>query len=134
VAVYGNVDLGELTQNHAPAVGSSTSIANGGISPSIWGFRGSEDLGGGLKANFNLEGHFAADTGAAGGNGTTGAAALFRRQSNVGLSSADFGTPPWATNTARQSWHSLQQIRVGCVKISPAFIHGPTTQASSPQA
>ena len=92
VVLYGNVDLGLLTQNHSPAGGSSTRIANGGISPSIWGFRGSEDLGGGLKAHFNLEGHFAADTGAAGGNGTTGAAALFRRQSNVGLSSADLGT------------------------------------------
>ena len=92
VVLYGNVDLGLLTQNHSPAGGSSTSIANGGSSPSIWGFRGSEDLGGGLKANFNLEGHFAADTGAAGGNATTGVAALFRRQSNVGLSSADLGT------------------------------------------
>ncbi|MEO5659211.1 MAG: porin [Polaromonas sp.] len=86
VTVYGTVDLGVLTQNHAPAGGSSTTIANGGISPSIWGFRGSEDLGNGLKANFNLEGHFFADTGAGTGN------ILFRRQSNVGLSSANFGT------------------------------------------
>lgn len=83
--VYGNVDLGVLTQNHSPAGGSSTSIANGGISPSIWGFRGSEDLGGGLKASFNLEGHFAADTGASDPR-------LFRRQSNVALSSSSLGT------------------------------------------
>lgn len=89
VTVYGNVDLGVLTQNHAT---HKTQLFNGGISPSIWGFRGSEDLGGGLKATFNLEGHIAADTGAAGGNATTGAAALFRRQSNVGLSSSDWGT------------------------------------------
>ncbi len=86
VTVYGNVDIGVLTQNHAPAGGSSTIIASGGISPSIWGFRGSEDLGDGLKANFNLEGHFSADTGASIGS------AIFRRQSNVGLSSANFGT------------------------------------------
>ncbi len=85
VTLYGNVDLGVLVQNHAPGGGSTTSIANGGISPSIWGFRGSEDLGGGLKANFNLEGHFAADTGVSDPR-------LFRRQSNVGLSSANFGT------------------------------------------
>ncbi len=89
VTVYGTVDLGLLTQNHAT---NKTQVYNGGISPSIWGFRGSEDLGGGLKAHFNLEGHIAADTGAAGGNATTGAGALFRRQSNVGLSSADWGT------------------------------------------
>ncbi|MES2941482.1 MAG: porin [Pseudomonadota bacterium] len=89
VTVYGNIDLGVLTQNNAVV---KTQIYNGGISPSIWGFRGAEDLGGGLKANFNLEGHIAADTGAAGGNATSGTAALFRRQSNVGLSSSDWGS------------------------------------------
>ena len=89
VTVYGTLDLGVLTQNHAVV---KTQLYNGGTSPSIWGFRGSEDLGGGLKAHFNLEGHIAADTGEAGGNATTGEARLFRRQSNVGLSSADFGT------------------------------------------
>lgn len=85
VTIYGNVDLGVLTQNHAPATASSTTLANGGISPSIWGFRGAEDLGNGLKAVFNLEGHFYADTGVSDSR-------LFRRQSNVGLSSANFGT------------------------------------------
>jgi len=85
VALYGNVDLGLLSRNHAPVGGSTTSMANGGISPSIWGMRGSEDLGNGLKANFNLEGHFAADTGASDPR-------LFRRQSNVGLSSANWGS------------------------------------------
>lgn len=85
VTVYGNVDLGVLWQhNEAPTV-SSTQIYNGGIAPSIWGFRGSEDLGDGLKANFNLESHFSADTGASVGP-------LFRRQANVGLSSASMGT------------------------------------------
>ncbi len=85
VTMYGIVDVGVLTQNHAAAGAAKTSVASGGIAPSIWGFRGTEDLGGGLKANFNLEGHVAADTGAAIGP-------LLRRQSNVGLSSADFGT------------------------------------------
>lgn len=84
VTVYGNVDVGVLTQNHAPASTASTTMANGGISPSIWGFRGAEDLGDGLKANFNLEGHFYADTGVSDPR-------LFRRQSNVGLSGG-FGT------------------------------------------
>jgi predicted porin len=87
VTVYGNLDVGVLTQNHAPAGTASTTMANGGISPSIWGFRGSEDLGDGLKANFNLEGHFAPDTGElVGGANLGGSGTLFRRQSNVGLS------------------------------------------------
>ena len=90
VTVYGTVDVGLLTQNHTVGalgndIGSTQSVANGGISPSIWGFKGSEDLGNGLKASFNLEAHFSADTGA--GTGAT----AFRRQANVGLSSANWG-------------------------------------------
>ncbi|MEO6351985.1 MAG: porin [Burkholderiaceae bacterium] len=85
VTVYGNLDVGVLTQNHAPAGTASTTMASSGISPSIWGFRGTEDLGDGLKANFNLEGHFYADTGVSDPR-------LFRRQSNVGISSAGLGT------------------------------------------
>ena len=85
VTIYGAIDLGLLVQNNEGPGVASTQLYNGGISPSIWGFRGSEDLGGGLKANFNLESHYSADTGA-------GTASLFRRQSNVGFSSATMGT------------------------------------------
>jgi predicted porin len=86
VVLYGNIDIGVLTQNKAVTDNApKTTVANGGISPSIWGMRGSEDLGGGLKAVFNLEGHFSADTGQSDPR-------LFRRQSNIGLSSATLGT------------------------------------------
>lgn len=86
VTVYGNIDLGLLTQSNVKA-NESSELYNGGISPSIWGFRGTEDLGGGLKAMFNLEAHFYADTGAGQGPGI-----MFRRQSNVGFSSVGMGT------------------------------------------
>jgi predicted porin len=81
VTIYGNVDLGLMTGNND----TQNQVYNGGISPSIWGFRGTEDLGGGLKASFNLEAHFDADTGAQVGG-------MFRRQSNIALSSASLGT------------------------------------------
>lgn len=84
VTLYGNIDLGLLTQSNVKA-NESTELYNAGISPSYWGLRGSEDLGGGLKANFNLESHFSADTGA-------GVGGMFRRQANVGFSSASMGT------------------------------------------
>jgi predicted porin len=48
------------------------------------GFKGSEDLGGGLKANFVLEHGFSADTGQA-------ASRFWGRESTVGLSHASFG-------------------------------------------
>jgi predicted porin len=89
VTIYGIVDVGFEFQNNANASGDSlSSLQNGGILPSIWGFKGSEDLGGGLKAVFNLEGDFGGDTG---GLRFGGALNLFGRQANVGLS-GDFGT------------------------------------------
>lgn len=54
-----------------------------------FGIKGSEDLGDGLKANFQLESNFSARDGAAGkdsaGTGTNGTV-LFDREANVGLS------------------------------------------------
>jgi len=90
VTIYGTVDAGLQYRNHsADNAGSLTEIHSGGISPSIWGLRGVEDLGNGLKATFNLEGHYSSDTGTL----TTGpgfSSELFRRQANVGLS-GDWG-------------------------------------------
>jgi predicted porin len=44
---------------------SQTVLQSGGVSGSRWGIKGSEDLGGGLKANFQLEQGFSLDTGKA---------------------------------------------------------------------
>jgi len=57
-----------------------------GYNTSRLGFRGTEDLGGGLAASFWLESGLANDTGAAGGGGTQ----LFNRRSTVSLS-GNFG-------------------------------------------
>jgi predicted porin len=59
---------------------SLTRISSGGAQGSRWGLRGSEDLGGGLKAVFQLESGFNIDTGTSGQGG-----ALFGRQAYVGL-------------------------------------------------
>lgn len=83
-SLYGILDIGLTTRNHAPPGSPATSVDNGGLSPSIWGFRGSEDLGNGLKASFNLEGQFKTDDG-------TQIGQYFRRQANIGISSAHFG-------------------------------------------
>lgn len=57
--------------------GVSTKMTSGGVSGSRLGFKGTEDLGGGLKANFLLE---------EGIDLTSGAAAGFNRQAYVGVS------------------------------------------------
>jgi predicted porin len=57
-----------------------TKVDSGGLNTSRWGMKGSEDLGGGLKANFQLEQGFDLSTGAAQSGKT------FNRQAWVGLS------------------------------------------------
>ena len=96
VTLYGLVDayVGTLKTNNLRQTG--VNLANpaggsgGGFNTSRFGFKGSEDLGGGLKANFVLEGGFDPSTGAANSYTSpfTGAtsSATFGRQSWVGLS------------------------------------------------
>ena len=64
-----------------------TIVGSGGLNGSRFGFRITEDLGGGLAAIGNLEGGLSIDTGASGQGGL-----LFGRQANVGVASASLGT------------------------------------------
>jgi len=79
VSIYGIADVwfGRTTASGLP---TQTVLNSGGVSGSRFGFKGSEDLGGGLKANFLLEQGFNIDTGA------TTAGQAFSRQSYVGFS------------------------------------------------
>lgn len=75
VAVGGQKALVAGTQNQA----SVSTVYNGGLTGSRLGFRGTEDLGGGLKANFQLEQRFSMATGDLSG-------VFFNGASTVGLS------------------------------------------------
>lgn len=90
VTIYGLVDAG-ITHESGGANGNVTKLATGVQSGNRLGFKGTEDLGGGLKANFTLENGFDLDTGA------QRQGALFGRQAWVGLSGG-FG----AVNLGRQ--------------------------------
>ena len=81
VTVYGVVDTGLA---YVKGQESVSGLLNSGNSTSRLGFRGVEDLGNGLKAEFVLEGQVNPDDG--------GSALDFKRQSTVGLNSAEFGT------------------------------------------
>ena len=135
IEIYGVLDIAAGTVQHSlstdsqfPAtvnpvsvtptsIGNSVSgMFNGGISDSRWGLRGTEDLGGGMKAFFVLEQGFNAPTGSV-NNGAGALAAnsptkatvsantsldgqMFNRQSNVGLSDATLGSIAFGRNYA----------------------------------
>jgi predicted porin len=85
ITIYGIVDAGLNYERGNPA-GSVVKLTSGVQSGSRLGFRGVEDLGGGLSAKFVLETGLAVDTG-----GFNQGNLAFGRQSWVGLS-GDFGT------------------------------------------
>jgi predicted porin len=88
VTIYGIADAGYTYANKALNDGSKnySAINSGAESGSRLGFRGTEDLGNGLSANFHVVMGFAVDTGTSLQNGST-----FGRWSTVGLSSKTLG-------------------------------------------
>ncbi len=92
VTLYGSVDGGlAYIHNVAGANGANVSseyrFASGTLHGNRWGFRGSEDLGGGAAAVFVLENGFDIGTGVYNQGGRE-----FGRQAAVGLADKTFGT------------------------------------------
>jgi len=88
--LYGILDVSAVSNSNGGTSGtqsqSLTGIADGTWLPSLWGMKGSEDLGDGMKANFQLESDLRSITGVSGDTTPK----LFNRFSTVGLS-GDFG-------------------------------------------
>lgn len=96
MTLYGSLDAGvgyvsNLRGAHAFIAEQGTYQAD------RWGFKGVEDLGGGLKTIFTLESGFSTINGAMSSPGT-----LFNRQAYVGLSDATWGTVTLGRQT---DWH-----------------------------
>lgn len=89
VTLYGAIDTSlRYTTNSKGANGPASEIqlTQGAIQGSRWGLRGSEDLGNGTKALFDLEGGFLVNNGTIDQQGQ-----LFGRQAWVGLSNPTYG-------------------------------------------
>ncbi|WP_114812489.1 porin [Paraburkholderia kururiensis] len=85
VTLYGVIDEGfNYTSNSGGH--SAYQLASGYAQGSRWGLKGSEDLGGGLKAIFTLENGFDVNSGRLGQGGR-----MFGRQAFVGLTSSQYG-------------------------------------------
>jgi len=93
VTLWGIMDL-NVQHLRATGTGSTNAMGNGSLSTSQLGFRGVEDLGGGLRANFWLEGSLNPDTGTGRNSNTNnqpsgatnaGGSLTFDRRSYVGL-------------------------------------------------
>ncbi|SOY42703.1 Porin [Cupriavidus taiwanensis] len=95
VTLYGQVDA--FVGSTRASGGERTAILGaGGMQTSYWGMRGTEDLGDGLKAIFDLNGFYRVDTGRFGRADTDG---FLTRSAYVGLQSSRYGTVRLGRNT-----------------------------------
>ena len=103
VQIYGTIDAGLVKRTDA-------TLAIGKRAANTLGFKGTEDLGNGLKALFQIEMRYEPDTGTVENNGRP----LFQGQSRVGLQ-GDFGmvrlgrglTPFQEVVGSFEPWHGL---------------------------
>ncbi|SAL25378.1 porin [Caballeronia sordidicola] len=87
VTLYGVIDAGIGYVHNAQGNEKLVGMINGNLSGDRWGLKGQEDLGGGLKAIFQLENGFDIGTGRLGQGGRE-----FGRQAFVGLTADQYGT------------------------------------------
>lgn len=104
--IYGIVDTGvefaRATAGTGVPANRSTAVASGSLSASRLGFRGTEDLGGGLRSGFLLEHGFDADTGA-----NTGLI-FWGRESWVSIGSREWGDLRLGYNYTPAFWVVLR--------------------------
>jgi predicted porin len=135
VTVYGLIDMGyTATENSlTTAAGatttkkqSTTGNGDGALATSRFGVRGTEDLGGGLKANFVLE-YDLVDVGV-GGNGQQNTATSANATQSAGTNDAGFG--------ARYSWVGLEDAKLGQLRLGrqEQSIHSVVTGGSAGMA
>ncbi len=127
VTVYGIVDAGYNSLEETAATGAKTTVisaarSNGEAATSRIGFRGTEDLGGGLKANFVLESGIAADTAL-----TFGGRAFWAGLEDSKMGSIRVGRQDAFTRTL---WLGADQLAAANVVGNVAYDNGTAMAAS----
>jgi predicted porin len=133
VSLYGALDASVQLLGKANGSANRTAFVDSAIVSSVWGLKGTEDLGGGLRAIFDLQGDVQTNNGGLNQNG------IFRRQANVGLGGG-FGevalgvktNPIIATNAALMpvSGNSVSTVTAVALGYADFFTRNAVTYTS----
>ncbi|WP_454743886.1 porin [Cupriavidus necator] len=88
VTLYGQVDS-YIGTSRAPGSDRSYILGGGGMQTSYWGIKGTEDLGGGMKAIFDLNAFYRVDTGK---GGSYDGEPFFARNAFMGMEHSSYGS------------------------------------------
>jgi predicted porin len=145
VSIYGTV-AGGYTSTKTSTATTSTNNNEDNLSSTIWGIKGSEDLGGGMKANFVLANEFKT------GDGVTATSGVVWTESFVGLTLPKVGTVSFGRqgsvydsyksfgNVGANFFSTTDQylddlgdkfdstVKVSGVKVGPVTLHASVSQ------
>lgn len=121
VQVTGLMDMYVGSMRYAGEADRTNVVGSGGMTTSWIGFKGQEDLGGGLKASFQLTSFLRGDTGEP---GRFGGDPFFSRDANVSLSGG-FGALSLGRNMAPNFLPTILFNPFGdSFTVSPLVLHG----------
>jgi predicted porin len=131
ITMYGIADAGLSGTSRGGTTSTATQVMSGIQSTSRWGVRGTEDLGGNLKAIFNLEGQINFDE----GTGASAGAFNFARRAFVGLDGSwgqvyigrDYTPGYWVASTADTFRYGLW----GSTVVFSGAVAGLTSRSSN---
>jgi predicted porin len=120
IQLYGLIDSFAASIKRSDGIRRLSAVGSGGMTTPFWGLRGSEDLGGGVKAVFQLEQFFQPDNGRAGRNPADPSG--FSRSGWIGLAGR-FGQLSVGRHTS-QYFVSMQMVNpfVASVNFSPLVV------------
>lgn len=127
VTLFGVVDA---NVTHVRGEDNWSGLSNSGNSTSRLGFRGVEDLGNGLKAQFWLEGAIQNDDGTAAGGGAEGPGFEFKRRSTVSLM-GNFGEVRLGRSTTAAYDATSRYDVFGTVGVGQSRQFGDVVRASN---
>ena len=104
VTLFGNMDARYAVGKGS--ISNKTALANNGMSSSAFGVRGTEDMGGGMKASFHLEADVGNDDG-------TGRASNSNNQAVTALASAGTQGLTWARRSTVSLEGGMGELRLG---------------------
>lgn len=126
--IYGSMTAAVTTKNNQTGGSSLKELTSSLLAASLLGFRGTEDLGGGMSALFRLESVINADTGVSGAT-VAGANKFWNRQSYVGLN-----PHPAVAITAGRQFHAatdrvirtldVYNVAGTSLHVTPLALHG----------
>lgn len=127
VNLYGSLDIAAYSKQLSGETRTKT-LTSGIMNASRYGFSGSEDLGDGLKARFDLSGYTRVDTGETGRSATDG---FFQRFSWVGLD-GNFGLARMGRISTPNFINTIRFNPFADSSLAPVFMHTYIASGAQP--